>query len=230
MTRSHVSKGGARYRYYVSQALLQRRKESAGSVSRVPAPELEQAVVKAVRTRLPQAKADASDPDVVSRFLERVIVQDGALEIIFRGDEESEPGSILIPWSRPRHTRKRDLIVPKEAGEGILRPIRPEARTKLLLSIARGRAWVDELMSGQVASTHAIATREGLSERSIRMTLSLAFLAPDLVTAAVEGRLTRGMGVTSFAELPSDWTEQRRLLGSEVAKEVRISKDVWRSI
>ncbi len=69
-----------------------------------------------------------------------------------------------------------------------------------------------------LASSHEIATREGLSERSVRMTLSLAFLSPDLVKAAVEGRLMRGTGVTSFAELPSDWAEQRRMLGFETAE------------
>jgi hypothetical protein len=39
-----------------------------------------------------------------------------------------------------------------------------------------------------------IAAREGKSERSIRMTLSLAFIAPPLVVAAIEGRLPRGFG------------------------------------
>jgi hypothetical protein len=39
----------------------------------------------------------------------------------------------------------------------------------------------------------SIASREGKTERSIRMTLSLAFLAPDIVKAAVEGRLPRGL-------------------------------------
>jgi hypothetical protein len=36
----------------------------------------------------------------------------------------------------------------------------------------------------------SIASREGKSERSIRMTLSVAFLAPEIVKAAVEGRLS----------------------------------------
>src|SRR3954451_21598534 len=58
MTPAHANKGGARYRYYVSQALLQRRREDAGSIARVPAPELEQVVVRAVRTRLPQDRGD----------------------------------------------------------------------------------------------------------------------------------------------------------------------------
>ncbi len=39
-----------------------------------------------------------------------------------------------------------------------------------------------------------IAAREGKSERSIRMTLSLAFVAPLIVAAALEGRLPRGFG------------------------------------
>jgi site-specific DNA recombinase len=218
MTPAHANKGGARYRYYVSQALLQRRQESAGSASRVPAPELEQVVVQAVRTRLPQGSDDVSDQDVVTRLIERVVVRNGVLEITLQAAHGFEAGVIEIPWSRPSHTRKRDLVLPKGAGEGTSRPIRPEARNKLLLSIACGRAWVEELVSGEVMNTHEIAAREGLSERSVRMTLSLAFLAPDVVKAAVDGRLMRGMGVTSFAELPSDWAEQHRMLGSEVAE------------
>ena len=34
------------------------------------------------------------------------------------------------------------------------------------------------------------------------MTISLAFLAPDLVNAAIDGRLPRGMGVTRLTDLP----------------------------
>ncbi|MGB8901516.1 MAG: recombinase family protein [Methylocella sp.] len=41
MSPTHANKKGARYRYYVSQALLQNRKAEAGSIARVPAPETE---------------------------------------------------------------------------------------------------------------------------------------------------------------------------------------------
>jgi hypothetical protein len=34
------------------------------------------------------------------------------------------------------------------------------------------------------------------------MTVSLAFLAPDLVRAAIEGRLPRGIGVTRLRDAP----------------------------
>jgi hypothetical protein len=40
------------------------------------------------------------------------------------------------------------------------------------------------------------------------MTISLAFLTPDLVKAAVEGRLPRGIGVTRLRDAPAEWSRQ----------------------
>jgi hypothetical protein len=79
----------------------------------------------------------------------------------------------------------------------------------LVEGIAKGRLWLDELVSGRVLDTAAIALRERCSERSVRMTLSLAFLSPELVKAAVEGSLPRGAGITGAVELPLDWRSQR---------------------
>jgi hypothetical protein len=45
----------------------------------------------------------------------------------------------------------------------------------------------------------------GKTVRSIRMTLSLAFLAPEIVEAAVEGRLSRGFGPKRLVDLPTAW-------------------------
>ena len=50
MSPSHAAKGGRRYRYYVSQAILQGRKHEAGSVARAPALEIEARVAEAART------------------------------------------------------------------------------------------------------------------------------------------------------------------------------------
>jgi hypothetical protein len=51
-------------------------------------------------------------------------------------------------------------------------------------------------VAGTVRDTDQLALRENVSERSIRTLLTLAFLAPDLVKAAVDGRLPRGFGVS----------------------------------
>ena len=52
MSPSHAAKKGRRWRYYVSQAILQGRRHEAGSAARVPALEIERRVAEAVRTSL----------------------------------------------------------------------------------------------------------------------------------------------------------------------------------
>src|SRR6266436_4480815 len=49
MSPSFSSKNGVRYRFYVSSALLRGRKAEAGSVGRIPAAEIESAVIAALR-------------------------------------------------------------------------------------------------------------------------------------------------------------------------------------
>jgi hypothetical protein len=49
--------------------------------------------------------------------------------------------------------------------------------------------------------------------RKVNMTISLAFLAPDLVKAAIDGRLPHGMGVARLCDLPAEWFRQRQMLG-----------------
>jgi site-specific DNA recombinase len=49
------------------------------------------------------------------------------------------------------------------------------------------------------------------------MNMSLAFLAPGLVKAAVEGRLPRGIGVERLWDTPAEWKHQFEILGSNPA-------------
>ena len=59
-------------------------------------------------------------------------------------------------------------------------------------------------------------TREKCSIRQVNMTISLAFLAPKLVQAAVEGRLPRGIGVTRLRDAPAEWSRQYAMLGLSI--------------
>jgi len=70
-------------------------------------------------------------------------------------------------------------------------------------------------VSGDIASTSEIAKRENCSERSVRMTLGLAFLSPAIVTAADDGTLPRGCGVSQCLDLPNGWSEQWHLLSGQ---------------
>jgi site-specific DNA recombinase len=75
----------------------------------------------------------------------------------------------------------------------------------------RGRRWLDEIVSGSVTDLHQIATRQKCSVRQVNMTISLAFVAPDLVK--VEGRLPRGIGVERLRHAPAEWSRQFETLG-----------------
>src|SRR6478672_731563 len=96
MSPSHANKRGARYRYYVSQALLQNRKTEAGSTSRVPAPDVEDMVVAAIRQHIAGAVStkeaasvtpnldlatEASARDLVALNIERIVLRARCIEI-----------------------------------------------------------------------------------------------------------------------------------------------------
>src|SRR5262249_3812857 len=82
----------------------------------------------------------------------------------------------------------------------------------LLKSIARGRAWLDDIVSGST-TVEAIAARQICSVRLVNMTVSMAFIAPGLVKAAVEGRLPRGIGVAALRDVSAEWSLQFERLG-----------------
>ncbi|HWE06913.1 MAG TPA: recombinase family protein, partial [Rhizomicrobium sp.] len=210
MTPSYAIKKGVRYRYYVSCVLAQGRKEEAGSVARVAADAVERIVLDAVRDRGPDP--DTAAATIAARIGKATL---GALSIELQliDDGDRPPEKIAIPWSPEPFRRKRAVIAPANDGAHGSRPIRAEARTKLLAAIARARRWLEDLISGRAASIETIAVREGVSERSARIALSFAFLAPAIVQATLDATLPRGFDVSRLTDMPASWAEQRKLLG-----------------
>ena len=205
MSPSHVRKQGIKYRYYLSSALLQGRPKQAGTVSRVPAQEVETLVAKAVRGHLDVA-AEMADAALINSHVVRVEVQPDQLVIELAGAKAAKSKRtqhhrkvITVSWRKTPSTRRREVLVPESGAPKETRPIRSESRALLIASIARGRRWLNELMTDPTANTQSIAAREGCTVRKINMTISLAFLAPDLVKAAIDGRLPHGMGVARCA-------------------------------
>ena len=237
MTPSYAVKSGVRYRYYVSRAMTEGRKIEAGSIARVAAVEIEQLVCEALQTadasELATASAEtfgqinsaiASDGGgriddefrtQIALHVTRATVRKDVIEIDLTEEGERSIGraSIFIPWRRRPSRPRREIIIPINPKNDDRRPIRSETRATLLQAIANGRAWLDDIVTGRAADIEKIAIRENRSKRSIAMMISLAFLAPDIVEAAVDGRLPRGVGVRRLVDLPSDWVEQRRMLG-----------------
>jgi site-specific DNA recombinase len=200
MTPSHSNKDGVRYRYYVSHAVLQRRKQDAGPVARVPAIELEKIVVEAVRARSAagQMRDELSDREAIERYVEQVIVRPDAVNIELKGEEQDH---VRPPWKAHAF----------QAVKGVLhRPDeRPtlgvEARDAILLAVAKARVWIDELASGRVRSFAEIARSEGRVERHIRLLAPLAFLPPGTLTAIANGILHQGQVTRLARDVPYSW-------------------------
>jgi site-specific DNA recombinase len=98
---------------------------------------------------------------------------------------------------RPSPYRKREIIQGANDARINGRLMPANARAVLIEALRDAHRSLDELLSDSRLTLESPASREGTTVRSIRMTLSLAFLAPEIVKAAVEGRLPRGFGLSS---------------------------------
>jgi site-specific DNA recombinase len=245
MSPSHATKRGRRYRYYVSQAILQGRKADVGSVARVRAIELERRVVEAVRgaasadprersieTQIIRRGSDRSiagingaavgkspcglDPSADLRAaVERITIRRTTLEIQLAAGTAGDPPDriIVVPWTGPSPYRRREIIQGQGEQSAAVRPMRTKARGVLIDALRDAHRWLDELTTDSSHTVESIAAREKKTERSIRLTMSLAFLSPDLVKAAIDGRLPRGFGVKRVMDLPIAWSDQWSVLG-----------------
>jgi DNA invertase Pin-like site-specific DNA recombinase len=232
MSPSHSNKLGVRYRYYVSHAILQKRKADAGSVARVPAAEVETLVLDGVHKHLAsmgEAKHSTTiaDSDLIERHVERVIIKPQALEVRLvptnvasataeeSGFTDLAPSQLLtpaitLPWTAPSLAAVKGIVHVPSAKPAM----KPESRDTLLIAIAKARAWIDEIRLGRIVSFAEIAKREGQGERHIRLLAPLAFVSPRIIAAIVDGTAPADLTVTGLAKaLPYSWAEQERSIG-----------------
>ena len=236
MTPSWSKRGSKRWRYYVSQAILRGDKANAGSVARVSAPEIESRVIEAIgsldqgqnsqaihpgrhpaRDDIPPAQNADTPPDHHERIrsrIERVTLERAAIRIALSHDtdQEAEAKVLTIAWAAPSPYRRREIIHGTSAGSSSARPL-PQALVSSHQRSSQSASLVGRASDRPEQTVESIAARESKSERSIRMTLSLAFLSPDLVKAAIDGRLPRGFGLTRLIDLPIAWSDQWAALG-----------------
>jgi site-specific DNA recombinase len=228
MSPTHANKGGARYRYYVSQAVLQGKPPPPGLVSRVPAAEIEALVVAALRSHLSASGAGEqlpdNDRDLLERHLERVTLTPNHLELrllrqIIEPAQAHDPANtsagcltasvttMAVPWTSPVSAAVKGIIhVPAHNS-----PIKASRREALLIAIAKARQWIDDLAQGRAASFAVIARREGKAERHIRLLAPLAFVSPRIVSALLYGTAPADLTLTKLARaLPYCWAEQER--------------------
>jgi site-specific DNA recombinase len=232
MSPSHSNKLGVRYRYYVSQAILQQRKAEAGSIARVPATEIETLVLDGIRKHCASI-GEAEDPttiadrDLIERYIDSVIVKPQALELrlVLASDtsapaetssiNDSVPGelpmtTITLAWTGPSFAVVKGIVhVPSAQPE-----LKLESRDALLTAIVKARGWIDDIRLGRIASFAEIAKREAQGERYVRQLATLAFVSPRIIAAIVDCTAPADLTVTDLTKaLPYSWAEQEHGIG-----------------
>ena len=121
----------------------------------------------------------------------------------------SLPACLDLPFTLNQNGRAKTIVV-RTANKDAHRD--PE----LIALIADARRWRDDLLDGRAASIEAIKTREGLAKGAVSRILPLAWLAPDIAAAILEGRqpaLLTPARLRALPDLPLAWADQRALLG-----------------
>jgi site-specific DNA recombinase len=228
MIPTHATKAGIRYRYYASTTVLhgEAKTASAGSVTRVPAADIEDTIITSLGAHLAD-KHDGStsnavklgDRGALAQLVASIVVHRDKLVVRFKSDHTDEAAdraddpSLTIAWHKPPSKRARRVLLPQNVSRSDVRPEQFERRARLVSAIARGRRWLDDVVAGRVTNVIELCTRERCSVRQVNLTISLAFLAPNLVKAAVEGRLPRGIGIERLRDPPTEWSRQFEALG-----------------
>jgi hypothetical protein len=99
------------------------------------------------------------------------------------------------------------------ANPGRTRGVRDPRLCRLIVQAHR---WFNQLASSETASVRAIARQENIHECDVSRNLRLAFLAPDIVEAILDGDQPVELTTETLRRLsclPTDWESQRRLLG-----------------
>jgi site-specific DNA recombinase len=231
MAPTHATKAGIRYRYYVSLPCLHGEAKTAkvGSITRVPATEIEDVVVKSLnehfRSNIGKPATAITGHGAIAELIDRIDIHKDRLAVRLKpqedrgtinlddGNEPTDNRFLSIPWRKPPSKRFRQILLPHGSSRKDIRPERSERRLRLVSAIAKGRRWLDEMISGSVTDAEQIASRARCSVRHVNMTISLAFIAPKLVRAAVEGRLPRGINIERLRDAPAEWSRQFEALG-----------------
>ena len=239
-TPTHTQRRGRRFSYYVSHRLIAGGADPSGW--RLPAPAIEAAVRDLVTAHLrdaaerhallvvPDARQATTIAHRLHLLLEQIKAEPGRIgDIVGRIDLQAGSAHIrlstdpiaaalgvasddlaadLLVFDRPLSLRRRGVEVRIVTG------VRAAAPDPVLTRVlAEARRWAVALRAG--TSLTALATRTGYSKSYLRARLPLAFLAPPLQVAILEGRQSPDLSVARLLRegIPPDWADQERRFG-----------------
>ncbi len=203
MSPSFSTKNGARYRFYVSSAVLRGRRLEAGSVARVSATDIERTLINALRQRLKidQARLDA---DIVSSYVQRAELSSRAVRISTMPAAKIRSSKFAVRWQA---RQPASATITEADGER-----QPDA--KLVQALVRAHAWLRDLKNNKFETVEALAASVKLHPKLLRQELRYAFMAPSITAAILSGDQPATLALAQIPKtLPLAWSDQCEALG-----------------
>jgi DNA invertase Pin-like site-specific DNA recombinase len=245
MSPSHAVKQQRRYRYYVSSmAAALDDGDSREAALRLPATELERAVVDAISDLLADERTIMTLPQADAQAIVRRGRAAQALATKMVDGSKAElrqqlqclglairiqPERIEASISQRLLVAMLDKAAPAAEDDGvripILIPTRPDRRghnLKLVLRSEKDRppqvnpTLIALLAKAEDARQQLFANEAPSRDHKLERVARLAFLAPDIVNAIMEGRQPPALTTRRLMQLPRiplEWQSQRKVLG-----------------
>jgi site-specific DNA recombinase len=180
------------------------------------------AALDAVEGLCQKLRSDMERGPALASLVERIELQQDAMvltltlmQVLTVDSIASEAArAVRIVRSVPLDIRRRGVemrLIIDSSGTSLARfdPV-------LLKTVARAHRWFEALVTRRATSVAELAKRDGVNDRYIRSLMHLAFLAPQVVEAIVQGHqpsdLTAKALVTRI-NLPLGWHDQAQVLG-----------------
>jgi len=157
--------------------------------------------------------------DVLVSIVQRVTVHPQRIEIQVGRDQllralgvdaseqheapPKEPLTIDVAAWLKRHGGEVRLQLSPDAQDAKRRPV-----PSLIKAVARAHEWADRVRRGETDNVRTIARETGFDERYVSRILPLAFLAPDVMEAILDGMYGSALGAC-LERVLLDWQDQR---------------------
>jgi hypothetical protein len=176
---------------------------TAGSVPRVSASDVEALIAGAIRAN---SDVDQGTPDreLIQSHLHRAIVHRDSIAITLRREDlaDADEAPVAVPAISIAFT---PTVLPRKGFAHVPpsdRQLDEATRLVLLRTIARSRDWIAMMIADPETDFEAIAWRENLAERYVRLLAPLAYLSPRIIEAIASGSAPADLTVRQLIRNP----------------------------
>lgn len=136
-----------------------------------------------------------------------------------RGTPVPETVTLHVPFRIVRRGGRKEMQLP----DGVSHQRRTDST--LVKALARAFRWKRMLESGEFATITELAEREGLTPSFLTRILRLTLLAPEIVTAVLDGTQFADLTLkTAMQHFPGEWTAQVSKFNGREALESGLSQ------